>query len=173
MLSVRGKMAQIVEWIQDFLENENKLIVFATHHETVDVIMEKFKTVAVKLDGRDSAAKKQISIDGFQKNPEIKLFVGNIIAAGSAINLSAASTSVFVELDWVPGNHDQAEDRPIDITKPAVPINAYYLVGVDTVEEKIAKLLDEKRKVLEAVLDGKEPEDSALLTMLIQKYKEG
>ncbi len=165
-LAIKGKLGNIVAWIRDFLESGEKLVVFATHQNTVDVLKEAFPD-SVKLDGRDDARKKQASIESFQNNPNTRLFIGNIKAAGVAINLTAASNTCFVELGWTPGEHDQAEDRVHRIGQTADSVSAYYLIGVETIEEEIAELIDKKRQILSQVLDGKEVGAESILTELL------
>lgn len=169
-LAVKGKLSQVLSWIDDFYEAGNeKLVVFCTHHLSIDTLFEKYKDFAVKLDGRDSSTQKQEAVDHFQNDPSKKLFIGNIKAAGSAITLTASENVVFMELGWTPGEHDQAEDRCNRIgTKNTT--NVYYLVGVNTVEDEIAQLLDDKRKELSAVLNGEEAESETLLKELMKNY---
>lgn len=164
------KMKESISWIEDFLQSDEKLVVFATHHETIDTIYKHFKAIAVKLDGRDSKEQRQKSIDEFQNNTDIKIFIGNIKAAGVGITLTAASNVAFLELGWTPGEHDQAEDRCHRIGQDD-SVTAWYLIASGTIEEDIAELLDEKRKVLTAVLDGQDAEESSLIKELIKKYK--
>ena len=86
------------------------------------------------------------------------------------LTLTAASSVTFLELPWTPGELTQAEDRCHRIGQKNV-VNIYYLLGTETIEEKIARMLDSKRKVLDAVLDGKETEEESLLSELINEYK--
>lgn len=170
-LAVKGKMKQAIQWIRDFLEtNGNKLVVFAVHKVVVDALMEEFKDIAVKVDGSLSGTQRDELVQAFQNNPDVKLFVGNIQAAGTGLTLTAASAVAFLELPWTPGELVQAEDRCHRIGQKDT-VNIYYLLADNTIEADIAILLDEKKKVLEAILDGKEVEETQLLTELMKKYE--
>jgi len=170
-LAAEGKKEAALQWIQDFIDSGEKLVVFAVHHKMIDSVVERFGAQCVKIDGRDNAQVRDEAVTAFQNDPNIKLFVGNIKAAGVGITLTATSSVAFLELDWVPGNHDQAEDRVHRIGQEADSVNAYYLLAADTIEEEIAMIIDAKRQALTAVLDGKDVEESALLTELFNAYK--
>jgi SWI/SNF-related matrix-associated actin-dependent regulator 1 of chromatin subfamily A len=171
-LTIKGKIKESLDWIQNFLDVDGKLIVFAVHKSTIDMLMKKFKDIAVKIDGSVSMAKRQEAVDQFQNNPKIRLFVGNIKAAGVGLTLTAASNVAFLELPWSPGDLDQAEDRAHRISQKNA-VNIYYLIGQNTIEETISSLIDHKRKILDSVLDGKETEESSLLSELLKTYQEG
>lgn len=168
-LAVKGKLKQSIEWIEDFLESGKKLVVFTTHHFVIDELINHFSKIAVRVDGRVNITDRQRSVDIFQHNPEIKLFIGNIEAAGVGITLTAACDVVFLELPWSPGKLVQASDRVHRIGQKNA-VNIYFLLSSGTIEERIAKLLDAKLKVITAVLDGKEVEDSSLLMELMKEY---
>jgi SWI/SNF-related matrix-associated actin-dependent regulator 1 of chromatin subfamily A len=131
--------------------------------------MDHFGEIAVKLDGSTNVRDRQEAVDNFQNNDSIKLFIGNIKAAGVGITLTAASNTCFLELPWSPGDCDQAEDRVHRIGQEANSVGAYYLIANETIENDIIELLDEKRKTLTAVLDGKDVEDSSILAKLMQR----
>lgn len=170
-LAVKGKIKQVIEWIRDFIDSDGKLVVFAVHKETIDALAKEFKNVAVKLDGSTPQNKRTEIAKQFQQNDNIRLFIGNIQAAGVAITLTAASSVAFVELPWTPGELMQAEDRCHRIGQKNA-VNIYYLIAEDTIEETIAKLLDTKRQVLDGVLDGTKTDEESLFSELIKKYKE-
>jgi len=171
-LASSGKIKQAVSWIKDFFEtNGDKLVVFATHKKIIDALMEEFKEISVKIDGSVSSTDREYAVQAFQNDKSIRLFVGNIQAAGVGITLTAASAVAFIELPWTPGDLVQAEDRCHRIGQNN-NVNIYYLLANGTIEEKIAALLDEKKKVLSQVLDGKEVEESSLLSELIKNYTE-
>jgi len=171
-IAVRGKMRHAIEWIRDFLESEKKLVVFTLHKETMQRLMDEFKDVAVKIDGGMSQQQRQAAVDVFQNDCKIRLFVGQIKAAGVGINLFAASNVVFLELPWTPGELVQAEDRCHRIGQKDA-VNVYYLLAHDTIDIHIARMIDRKRKVLDQFLDGKKTEKEAMLTVLINKITQG
>lgn len=174
-LSVDAKMKSMIKWIDEFLENpDNKLMLFGTSYDTIDAVCEHYGEAAVKLDGRDSQKSRWDSIDAFNSNPGTRVFVGNILAAGVGLSITGTNTVAFMELAWSPGDHDQAEDRAYGLGrgKEGYGSIAYYLMGSGTVEEEIATLIDHKRKVIDAVHDGKETEDTDLLMQLVKSYNQ-
>jgi len=168
-LAVEGKMNSMIQWIKDFLEIEDKLVVFTMHRKTVDILMEEFKDIAVRFDGSTTQAQREKAVYRFQNDPKIKLFVGNIQAAGVGITLTAASNVAILELPWTPGELVQAEDRCHRIGQTKT-VNIHYLLAEGTIEERIAKIIDTKRKVLDEVLDGKSTDKESLLMELIKSY---
>ena len=127
--------------------------------------------MAVKIDGSVAAKSRTEIVQEFQDNPSIRLFVGNIKAAGVGITLTAAHNVAFLELPWTPGELDQAEDRCHRIGQKNA-VNVWYLLPKNTIEEKMAELIDEKRKVITAVLDGVQLDETSMLSALISTYAE-
>lgn len=176
-LALKGKIDRALDWVHDFLDSGEKLVLFGTHKFGLSLIERYIQnegiTKVVKLDGSTSTANRQRYVDQFQNDPETRLFLGNLKAAGVGITLTAASNVAFLELGWTPGEMVQAEDRIHRIGQEAEAINVWYLLAEGTIEEDIAVLLDKKAKVLGEVLDGKRPEAGSLLTELLDKMKEG
>ncbi len=148
------KMKRAMTWIEDFMEQSSgKLVLYAIHKKIIKQVHEQYPHTSVVIDGSTSNKNRKRAVQTFQRNKKIRLFIGNIKAAGVGITLTAAHTLVFVELDWVPGNHTQAEDRIHRIgQKNAAMI--YYLVAKDTIEEKLCKIIQKKQRILSRVLDG-------------------
>ena len=169
-LAVKGKLKQCINWIRDFLESDEKLVVFATHKFVIEELMKAFPKIAVKVDGSVTGKNRQLAVDSFQKLSTVRLFVGNIKAAGVGITLTAASNVAFIELPWTPGDLVQAEDRVHRIGQKN-SVNIHYLLASETIEERIAKLIDKKRKILDSVLDGKVTETESLLSALMNEYE--
>jgi SWI/SNF-related matrix-associated actin-dependent regulator 1 of chromatin subfamily A len=155
-LAVDGKIDGCVDWIRDYLESGKKLVVFATHARVIDRLVKEFGKIAVKIDGSVHPSKRQVAVDRFQQDEQIRLFIGNIDAAGVGITLTAADSTCFLEFGWTPGGMSQAEDRVHRIGQTSDVVNAYYMAAAATVDEQIISLLEDKQRVLDAVLDGKE-----------------
>ncbi len=168
-LAVQGKMKDSIEWIKNFLDTDGKLVVFAVHKVVINALMEVFGDVAVKIDGSVSMKNRDNVVQRFQNDDKVRLFVGNIKAAGVGLTLTAASNVAFLELPWTPGELVQAEDRCHRIGQED-SVTIYYLLTQGTIEEEIAMLLDSKRKVLDVVLDGQDTADDSLLSELMNKY---
>jgi len=167
-LALQGKIKQAIKWIEDYLETNDKLVIFATHTDTLDQLQAAFPD-SVRIDGGTSQVNRQKAVDDFQNKPGVKVFLGNVKAAGVGLTLTAANATCFLEFGWTPGDHDQAEDRVHRIGQKADSVMAYYLVGQNSIDEDIAELIDNKRKVLTQVLDGKDVEDNSLFSELLDK----
>jgi SWI/SNF-related matrix-associated actin-dependent regulator 1 of chromatin subfamily A len=168
-LAVKGKMKQIMEWIDNFIESGEKLVIFATHRNIIDTLYAKYQSIAVKLYGGMTPKQRQDAVDLFQKDLKVKLFIGNIDSAGVGITLTAASNVAMIELPWNPGKLVQASDRVHRITQTK-QVTIYNLIAVNTIEEKLVELLHEKQEIIEQVLDGKLNSQTNILAELINSY---
>jgi len=171
-LAVEGKMKSVFDWIDDFLESEDKkLIIFAVHKKVIDLLMQRYEKKAVKVDGGVSNIARQAAVETFQNDKKTRLFIGNIKAAGVGLTLTAASDVLFVELPWTPGDLKQAEDRAHRIGQKN-NVQIHRLLAVNTIEEKIMALIDAKKKVVQGVLDGiVDRSSSGILKDLLKEYK--
>lgn len=152
-----AKAPYVAEQIKEIIEEDanKKIVIFTHHHDVVDLFMQEFGNKAVKLTGQESSEQKQRAVEDFQNKSSIQIFVGSITAAGVGITLTAASHVIFAELDWVPGNITQAEDRCHRIGQEnSVLIQHVVLDG--SLDSKLAKTLIEKQEVIEKALDNNE-----------------
>lgn len=148
------KIPYIISHLESVLESENKVVFFCHHHTIIDEVMKHFKEKAVKIDGRiTDIDKRQEAIDSFQNNADIKLFVGSIQASGVGITLTASNTVIFGELDWVPGNMLQAEDRCHRISQEKCVL-VQLLVLSESIDVKMAHTIIRKAEIIEAALDN-------------------
>lgn len=169
-MAAKGALKSAKEWITNFLETtSHKLVIFAVHKDIIEDVMQTYGSIAVKIDGSVPAKKRTEVVTQFQTDPDTRVFVGNIQAAGIGITLTAAHNVVFLELPWTPGLLDQAEDRCNRIGQKNA-VNIWYLLPRDTIEEKLAEIIDAKKKVITAVLDGVEIKEESLLADLMNSY---
>lgn len=168
-LAVEAVLDDSIAWIKDFLETGQKIVVFAIHKDIIAILQSEFKKKCVVIDGSTTISNRQKAVNDFQKKKDISIFIGNIQAAGVGITLTAASTVVFLELPWTPGELEQACDRCHRIGQKSA-VNIYYLLGQDTIEEKLAQVIDSKRKVLSKIIDGKTYDEENTFETLIQNY---
>jgi len=171
LLAARGKLHAALAWIHDFLSSVERLIVFARHHEIQHAVLERFPA-ALHILGTDSHRARDDSQRAFQApdSPGNQLIVCSIEVAGQGITLTRSSNVAFLELDWTPAKHDQAEDRAHRIGQQDA-VNATYLLAADTVDETIATLLERKRAVIGAVTDGREHDDTAVIDALAAELR--
>jgi SNF2 family DNA or RNA helicase len=171
-LAVEGRMVATLEWIEEFLAAGRKLIVMAVHRKTVEMLHKHFPLISVYVYGGVTDAHRQDAVDRFQKDDKVRLFIGNIQAAGVGLTLTAASDVAFMELPWTPGELGQAQDRAHRIGQTR-QVSIWYIVSSDTVDEEIAAILSRKQRELEQLLDGKVDADTSTVSELIRKYKKG
>ena len=162
------KMDMALEWIENYIESGEKLVVFGEHSKILEQVQEKFKNNSVLVYGGTSQTGRQAAVDKFQNDPDCKVFIGSK-SAMEGLTLTAAHATAFLELWWVPAHHDQAEDRVHRIGQEADSVTAYYLLAAGTIEEDIVEMLDAKRQVVTAILDGKKVEDVNMISMLLKK----
>ncbi|XP_058212269.1 uncharacterized protein LOC131324346 isoform X4 [Rhododendron vialii] len=135
-----------------------KFLIFAHHQPMIDSIyqfLQKKKVGCIRIDGSTAAASRQALVTDFQEKDSIKAAVLSIKAGGVGITLTAASTVIFAELSWTPGDIIQAEDRAHRIGQVS-SVNVYYLLANDTVDDIIWDVVQSKLENLGQMLDGHE-----------------
>lgn len=153
-LAAALKLKSVFNWVDDFFaESDEKLVLFAVHTDVIKQLEKRYHGKCVVVNGEMTGQDRQRAVDAFQKSPKIKLFIGNIKAAGVGITLTAASTVAFAELGWTPGEMVQAEDRCHRIGQ-LNSLTCHYLIGKGTIEERLCSLIQSKMAVLDQVLDG-------------------
>ena len=152
-LAARGKLNAALAWIHDFLASGEPLVVFARHREVQEAVLERFPD-ALHLFGRDSLQDRENSVQSFQNPDGPQLIVCATRVASQGITLTRASNVAFLELEWTPALHDQAEDRCHRIGQRDA-VTAWYLLAANTIDETMAALIERKRGVIAAVTDGK------------------
>lgn len=149
--------AEKVAW--DLTEGrQKKIVVFAIHQSVIEGIRRKLtKFRPVTLYGNTPTKKRQENIDRFKNDPKCQVFIGNIHAAGTAIDLTAAHRIYFAETDWTPGNNAQAIARCHRYPQKKTVV-VYYVMLNNSIDEKITSIVRRKTSdILRTVNDPDEP----------------
>jgi len=155
------KITQTIELAENILEQGKKVIIFCNFTNSLEKITEHFGKIAVKLNGSMSKVEKQFSVDQFQDNEKIKVFVGNIKASGVGITLTSAEAVIFNDLSFLPSDHAQAEDRSYRYGQKN-NVLVYYPIFENTIEGIIYDILNNKKQVIATVMgDNLNPSDAA------------
>jgi len=155
------KIQQTIEIAENIIEQGKKVIIFCNFTDSLNKIVEHFGKTAVKLDGSMSQHERQYSVDQFQENEKIKVFVGNIRAAGTGITLTSGEAAIFNDLSFLPSDHAQAEDRSYRYGQKN-NVLVYYPIFENTIEGIIYDILNNKKQVIATVMgDNQNPADAA------------
>ncbi len=170
-LAARGKLAAALAWIDDFLASGEALVVFARHVEVQRAVVARFPE-ALHLLGEDSLPAREASIASFQDPAGPRLIVCATRVAAQGITLTRASNVAFLELEWTPAIHDQAEDRCHRIGQRDA-VTAWYLLAAGTIDETMARLIQSKRALVAAVTDGRVLDGDGLVEAVVRELRDG
>ena len=140
-----------IEKTEEALELNKKTIIFCNFNDEMDSFINHFGDKCVCVRGGMSDKQKQQSVDRFQEDDKCMVFVGQIKAAGVGLTLTKAEIVIMNSLDWVPGTHEQAEDRAYRIGQKET-VNIYYMLIDDTIDTLVWNILKEKKKVIGTIM---------------------
>ncbi len=153
--ATEAKMEDVLKWIHQTMLSVDKLVVFAHHRDTIKILKEQLKQYnCVVVDGSVSSEKRFDLANQFQNDENTKIFIGNIKAAGVAIDLTAASHVAFVEIDWSASDIQQAIDRTHRIGQKNA-VNAYFLTLADSMDSYMMQNIIDKQENNDNVLDSR------------------
>jgi SWI/SNF-related matrix-associated actin-dependent regulator of chromatin subfamily A-like protein 1 len=170
-LAARGKLSAALQWIADFLESGEPLVVFARHVDVQRAVLERFPDAAHLL-GADAIGERDEAVRAFQRPDGPQLIVAATRVAAQGITLTRASNVAFLELEWTPAMHDQAEDRTHRIGQRDA-VTAWYLLAADTIDETMARLVEAKRSHISAVTDGRRLDGEGLVEGVVRELRDG
>ena len=153
------KTKQTIEFAENIIEQGKKVIIFTNFTDTLQTIYQHFGKQAVYLDGSCSKPHRQHAVDEFQDNEKIRVFVGNLKAAGVGLTLTAAEVVIMNDLSFVPAEHAQAEDRAYRYGQKS-NVLVYYPLYENTIEGAIYDILNRKKKIIRTVMGDEHPENS-------------
>ena len=165
-VSARGKIKDVIEYVQDIIEAGEKIILFV-HLREIAGMLKRFFPAAVTILGEDDNHTRQANIDKFQNDNRVQIIICSIKAAGLGITLTASSRVAFVELPWHPADCEQCEDRAHRIGQKD-SVQATYFLGKDTIDEWIYEVIEEKRHISNTITGSRETVETSTMESVIQ-----
>ncbi|GAB3581298.1 hypothetical protein GCM10027406_22210 [Leifsonia lichenia] len=169
----QAKAGLASDYAAQLARSVGKVVFFAKHIDVMDAAEDAFaardlKTISIR--GDQTAIARQREIDAFNNDPDVSVAVCSLTAAGVGLNLQAASNVVLAELSWTAAEQTQAIDRVHRIGQEE-PVTAWRIIAAQTIDSKIAELIDAKQGLAARALDGSDVElgsaDSVQLDALI------
>lgn len=156
----QAKAGLAADYAAQLSRNVGKVVFFAKHVDVMDVAEETFAARGIRyssIRGDQSAKVREANIDAFVNDPEVEIVVCSLTAAGVGINLQVASNVVLAELSWTDAEQTQAIDRVHRIGQ-AEPVTAWRIIAAQTIDGRIAELIDSKAGLAARALDGSDEE---------------
>ena len=159
---------QTIEMVENALELDRKVIIFTNFTDELNELGDYFGKKCVMHNGPMSEKEKQKSVDEFQNNPNIRVFIGNIKSAGVGITLTKANFVIFNSFDWVPGSNEQAEDRAYRIGQNE-NVNVYYQLFEDTISTRMWEVLRTKKDIISTIIGDSKISDEEIIEIMTDK----
>ena len=164
-----AKAVMAADYTAQLARNVGKVVFFAKHIDVLNQAEKHFASVGIKttsIRGDQSTTARQSAIDAFTNDDDVQVIVCSLLAAGVGVNLQAASNVVLAELSWTSAEQTQAIDRVHRIGQE-LPVTAWRIVAAQTVDQRIAELIDQKSGLSARALDGQEGEAGVEGTMQV------
>jgi SWI/SNF-related matrix-associated actin-dependent regulator 1 of chromatin subfamily A len=162
------KINDTIELAQNIIDQDKKVIIFTNFTDTLQKIHSHFGKQSVYLDGSCTKPQRQYAVDQFQENDKIKVFVGNLRAAGVGITLTAGEAVIMNDLSFVPSDHDQAQDRAYRYGQKN-SVSVYYPIFENTIEGVIYDMLSKKKNIIDTVMGDNIEDKGDFVELLMNK----
>ncbi|HUR69438.1 MAG TPA: DEAD/DEAH box helicase [Candidatus Thermoplasmatota archaeon] len=150
-----GKLPRVLDDLRKMLDDGEKVVVFCHYREPIRAIAKELSPYGVvTLTGSTAPDERGAVVQRFQEDDQTRVFVGQTLAAGTAITLTAARHAVFTDLEWNPALHRQAMDR-IHRKTQTRDVEVHFYIAEDTIDEDIAEVLEEKTQMMDQLLEGR------------------
>jgi len=174
----QAKAGLAADYAGQLARSAGKVVFFAKHVDVMDAAEETFARQGVRFSsirGDQTPAVRQRNIDAFVNDRDVAVAVCSLTAAGVGLNLQVASNIVLAELSWTDAEQTQAIDRSHRIGQTE-PVTAWRIIAAQTIDARIAELIDSKAGLAARALDGSDEELSpsadvqleALVTLLTE-----
>jgi hypothetical protein len=165
----QAKAVMAADYTAQLARNVGKVVFFAKHIDVLDQAEAHFRQVGIttsSIRGDQTNTARQSAIDAFTNDDTVQVIVCSLMAAGVGVNLQAASNVVLAELSWTSAEQTQAIDRVHRIGQE-LPVTAWRILAAQTIDTRIAELIDVKSGLAARALDGEESEAGVETTMQV------
>jgi len=159
----QAKAGLAADYAAQLARSAGKVVFFAKHIDVMDAAEEVFAKQGIRFSsirGDQTPTVRQANIDAFVNDPGVAVAVCSLTAAGVGLNLQVASNIVLAELSWTDAEQTQAIDRSHRIGQ-SEPVTAWRIIAAQTIDTRIAELLDSKAGLAARALDGSDEEVSS------------
>jgi SNF2-related domain/Helicase conserved C-terminal domain len=159
----QAKAELAADYAVQLARSTGKVVFFAKHVDVMDAAEETFARQGVRFSsirGGQTPTARQANVDAFVNDPDVAVAVCSLTAAGVGLNLQVASNIVLAELSWTDAEQTQAIDRSHRIGQ-AEPVTAWRIIAAQTIDARIAELIDSKAGLAARALDGSDEEVSS------------
>jgi SNF2 family DNA or RNA helicase len=159
----QAKAGLAADYAAQLARSAGKVVFFAKHVDVMDAAEDTFTRQGVRFSsirGDQTPTARQKNIDAFVNDPDVAVAVCSLTAAGVGLNLQVASNIVLAELSWTDAEQTQAIDRSHRIGQTE-PVTAWRIIAAQTIDARIAELIDSKAGLAARALDGSDEEVSS------------
>jgi SNF2-related domain/Helicase conserved C-terminal domain len=159
----QAKAELAADYAGQLARSAGKVVFFAKHVDVMDAAEETFARQGVRFSsirGGQRPAARQANVDAFANDPDVAVAVCSLTAAGVGLNLQVASNIVLAELSWTDAEQTQAIDRSHRIGQ-IEPVTAWRIIAAQTIDARIAELIDSKAGLAARALDGSDQDASS------------
>jgi hypothetical protein len=159
----QAKAELAADYATQLARSTGKVVFFAKHIDVMDAAEETFARAGVRFSsirGDQTPKVRQANVDAFVNDPDVAIAVCSLTAAGVGLNLQVASNIVLAELSWTNAEQTQAIDRSHRIGQ-SEPVTAWRIIAAQTIDTRIAELIDSKAGLAARALDGSDEEVSS------------
>jgi hypothetical protein len=166
----KAKAGLAADYAAQLARSVGKVVFFAKHIEVMDAAEETFAARGIRyasIRGDQTSTVRQRNIDAFVDDPDVAVIVCSLTAAGVGVNLQVASNVVLAELSWTDAEQTQAIDRVHRIGQEE-PVTAWRIIASQTIDTRIAELIDSKAGLAAVALDGSDEEVSSSVDVQLE-----
>ena len=140
-----------IELVKKCVATGRKVVVFCAYDNEISKLLDEFGDMCVYHNGKLNEKKKDVAVERFQNDENVKVFIGNIVSASMGLTLTAGSVIVFNNFSFVPSDNLQAEDRIYRIGQDK-PCTIYYQSFNGTYFDKMLEIVHSKEEVIDKII---------------------